>query len=70
MPVYEILLRQPNLPQKVSFANRQVTEIGDLVTFNNSQWIDVGKEPPFELRRIERLVCHQAEVLPQRRFAQ
>ena len=64
MPVYEILLRQPDVPQQVSFTTREVTEIGDLLTFNNGEWIVVGKEPPFKQRRIERLICHPADAVP------
>lgn len=62
MPVYEIVLREPSLPQKVSFKNRAITMLGDLVSIDDKDWIVVEKEPPFELRKIERLICEPANL--------
>ena len=60
MPAYEVVLRQADLSQKVRFSCREVTEIGEIVAFDSDQWVVVEKEPPFERRRIERLVCRPA----------
>ena len=62
MPVYEIVLREPSVPHKVSFRNRPVTLLGDRVIIDDQHWIVVEKEPPFELRRIERLICERAAL--------
>jgi hypothetical protein len=62
MPVYEIVLHEPGLPQKVSFSDRAATEIGDVVMVDGRRWIVVEKDPPFELRRIERLICQPVSV--------
>ena len=57
MPVYEIVRERPPGRSSVSFANRETAEVGDVMTFNGSRWVVVLKEPPFEERRIERIVC-------------
>jgi hypothetical protein len=57
MPVYEIVLREPGFPQKVCFSNRAATVVGDHVMVGDKQWVVVAKEPPFELRKIEGLIC-------------
>ena len=64
MPVYEIVLRGPSVPHKVSFRNRPVTVLGDRVIIEDRHWIVVEKEPPFELRKIERLICEPAALTP------
>ncbi len=62
MPVYEIVLRELGVPQKVSFTTRAVTALGDLMIVGDGNWIVVEKEPPFGLRRIERLICEPVHV--------
>jgi hypothetical protein len=57
MPVYEIVRERPPGRSRVSFADRETAEVGDVVTINGSSWVVVLKEPPFEERRIERIVC-------------
>jgi hypothetical protein len=64
MPVYEIVLRESRVPNKVSFATRPVTAPGDLVIIDDEHWIEVEKEPPFESRKIERLICEPANLAP------
>ncbi len=64
MPVYEIVLRESPTSQKVSFDTRAVTMLGDVVIVDNEHWIVVGKEPPFGLRNIERLICESADLAP------
>ena len=32
-------------------------KIGDILDVDGRPWVIVAKEPPFELRRIERLIC-------------
>jgi hypothetical protein len=62
MPVYEIVLREPRVPHQVSFSTRAVTTLGDFVIINGKDWIVVEKEPPFKLRKIERLICEPANL--------
>ena len=57
MPAFEVVLRRPNVPDRVCYRNRGDAEIGDVVTFTGSPWIVIAKDPPFELRRIERIIC-------------
>ncbi len=39
MPVYEIVLRESGTSQKVSFATRAITMLGDVVIIDNEHWI-------------------------------
>ena len=64
MPVYEIVLREPRLVHKVSFTTRAVTVLGDLLIIDDKQWTVVEKEPPYGLRKIERLICEPADLAP------
>lgn len=64
MPVYEIVLREPSVPQRISFSSLALTELGDLVLADDKEWIVVEKQPPFELRKIERLICQPRLPLP------
>ena len=57
MPVYEIVRERLPGRSSVSFAERETDEVGDVMTINVSRWVVVLKEPPFEERRIERIVC-------------
>jgi hypothetical protein len=57
MPVYEVVLQRPNGRHRVRHGERVPTEIGDVLTIDGNRWIVIAKEPPFEQRRIERLVC-------------
>jgi hypothetical protein len=57
MPVYEIVMQHPNGIHGVHFGERMPAEIGDALTIDGNPWIVIAKEPPFEQRRIERLVC-------------
>jgi len=63
MPVYEIVMQPPNGKQRVRFtASDALTEIGDVLTLDGTPWVVIAKEPPFEKRRIERLVCTPRQV--------
>jgi hypothetical protein len=57
MPVYEIVLQQPSGIDRVRYGEHLPTEIGDGLTIDDAPWVVIAKEPPFEQRRIERLVC-------------
>jgi len=57
VPAFEVVLRRPNLPDRVCYRNRGDAEIGDVVTITGRPWIVIAKDPPFELRRIERIIC-------------
>jgi hypothetical protein len=67
MPVYEIIMQHPSGKQRVRHCERVPTEIGDVLTFDRIPWVVIAKEPPFEQRRIERLVCTPRTVLHYRR---
>jgi hypothetical protein len=41
----------------VRYHNRPDAQIGDVVEFDGRPWVIIEKEPPFELRRIERVIC-------------
>ena len=62
MPVYEIVLREPGAPHRISFSTLVVTGLGDLLLVEGEQWIVIEKEPPFELRKIERRICSTAPL--------
>ncbi len=57
MPVYEIVRERPPGRSTISFADRETAQVGDVMTIDDSTWVVVLKEPPFEERRIERIVC-------------
>jgi hypothetical protein len=57
VPAFEIVLRRPNLPDRIRFRNVQDAEVGDVVQIDGRPWLIIEKEPPFELRRIERIIC-------------
>ncbi len=57
MPVYEIVLQPSNGARRVRHGEHAPAEIGDVLTIDGNRWLVIGKEPPFEQRRIERLVC-------------
>lgn len=62
MPVYEIVMQHPNGRQRVRHGEHVPAEIGDVLIFDDTPWLVIAKEPPFEQRRIERLVCAAREV--------
>jgi hypothetical protein len=41
----------------VRFHNADDTQVGDVVDLDGIPWVVVAKEPPFGLRRIERIIC-------------
>jgi hypothetical protein len=57
MPVYEILMQPASGSHRVRYGEHLPAEIGDVLTIDGNPWIVIAKEPPFEQRRIERLVC-------------
>ena len=57
MPAYEVVLRRRNRKDRVQFHNASDTQIGDILRVDGIPWVVVAKEPPFELRRIERIIC-------------
>jgi len=57
MPVYEIVMQRPSGMQRIRYGEHGPAEIGDVLTIDGSPWLVIGKEPPFEQRRIERLLC-------------
>jgi hypothetical protein len=62
MPVYEIIMQPHSGRQCVRYGEHAPTEIGDVLTIDGNHWLVIAKEPPFEQRRIERLVCRPREV--------
>ena len=57
MPVYEIVMHPPGGRQRVRYREHLPAEIGDALTIDGTAWVVIAREPPFEQRRIERLVC-------------
>jgi hypothetical protein len=57
VPAFEVVLRRANRKDRVRYWNTQDAEIGDVVEIDGRPWVIVEKEPPFERRRIERLIC-------------
>jgi hypothetical protein len=66
MPVYEVVMQRPSGRQRVRHGEHVPAEIGDVLTIDGNPWLVIAKEPPFEQRRIERLVCTQRQVLHRR----
>ena len=62
VPAFEIILRRPQVPDKILYRTRAETAVGDLVKIKGRHWLVVLKEPPFEQRRIERLVLVPRKV--------
>jgi hypothetical protein len=57
MPAYELVLRRRNYKDRVQHRHIDETGIGDVVYVDGLPWVVVSKEPPFELRHIERIIC-------------
>jgi hypothetical protein len=57
VPAFEVILRRQNRPDRVRYRNRTDAQVGDVVQIDGGAWVIVAKEPPFELRRIERIIC-------------
>ena len=57
MDAFELVLRRPNVPDRICYRNRRDAEVGDVVTVDGRPWIVVEKQPPFQQRRIERIIC-------------
>jgi hypothetical protein len=57
MPAFEVILRQSNAPDRIRYGNRAEAEIGDVMEIDGRPWMIVEKQPPLELRRIERIIC-------------
>jgi len=62
VPAFEIILRRPQVADKVLYRNRADVSVGDVVKINGTRWLVVLKDPPFERRRIERIVCVPRKV--------
>jgi hypothetical protein len=57
VPAFEVVLRRPNVPDKILYRDRADAQIGDVLLIDSRPWVIINKEPPFELRRIERIIC-------------
>jgi hypothetical protein len=57
MPAYELVLQRPNHKDRVCYHHSAETSVGDVVYIDGIPWVVVSKEPPFELRHIERIIC-------------
>ena len=62
MPAFELILRRPNVPDRILYRNRADAQIGDVVLIDSRPWLIIEKEPPFELRRMERIICVPRKV--------
>jgi hypothetical protein len=56
--------RNPPRPLRRASA---AADIGDALTIDGNAWVVIAKEPPFEQRRIGRLVCTPRLILQYRR---
>jgi hypothetical protein len=59
---FELVLRRPNRPDRVCYRNHDGAEVGDIVRVDGRPWVVVEKQPPYGLRRIERIVCVPRQV--------
>jgi hypothetical protein len=57
LAAFELVLRRQDRPDRIHYRNHDSAEVGDVVDVDGRPWIVVEKQPPFEQRRIERLVC-------------
>ena len=57
MPAFEVVLRRTNRKDRVRYWNWPDTQVGDVVEIDGRPWLVIEKEPPFELRRMERVIC-------------
>jgi len=57
MPAFEVVLRRPNVPDEIRYRNGADAEIGDVVKIDGRPWVIIEKQPPLDLRRIERIIC-------------
>ena len=57
VPSFEVVLRRPNRKDRIRYWNAVDAQIGDIVHVDGRAWVIAEKEPPFELRRSERLIC-------------
>jgi len=57
VPAYEVVLQRPNRQDRIRYKNGADAEIGDVLEIDGKPWVIIEKEPPFEYRRIERIIC-------------
>ena len=62
MAAYEFVLQRPHRPDKICYGNHDDAEVGDVVVVDGRPWVVVEKQPPFERRRIERIICVPRQV--------
>lgn len=63
MPAYEIVMQHPSGVHRVRYGEHVRAEIGDALTIDGNAWVVIAKEPRFEQRRIERLICTPRSVM-------
>jgi hypothetical protein len=54
---FEVVLRRHDRPDRICYRNRADAEIGDVLRVDGRPWVVTEKQPPFELRRIDRIIC-------------
>jgi hypothetical protein len=57
LAAYEFVLQRPHRRDKICYGNHDDAEVGDVVILDGGPWLVVEKQPPFEQRRIERIIC-------------
>jgi hypothetical protein len=62
LAAYEFVLQRPKRPDKICYRNHDDAEVGDVVILDGRPWVVVEKQPPFALRRIERIICVPRKV--------
>jgi hypothetical protein len=62
LAAFEFVLRRSHRPDKIRYGNHDGAEVGDVVVFDGRPWVVVEKQPPFQRRRIERIICVPRQV--------
>jgi hypothetical protein len=57
VPSFEVVLRRPNRKDRIRYWNRPDAQIGDIFEIGGRPWVIIEKEPAFEFRQMERLIC-------------
>jgi len=57
LAAYEFVLQRLHRPDKICYRNHDDAQVGDVVEVDGRPWVVVEKQPPFEQRRIERIIC-------------
>jgi hypothetical protein len=57
LAAFELVLRRPERPDRICYRNHDNAEVGDVLLVDGRPWLVIEKHPPFQRRRIERIIC-------------